>query len=473
MQFRNLMAAGLGLCFLATALTTSTCQDYGFEELPSSVIKEKRFTVTINVASEVDILFIIDNSGSMVGEQRAIAESFSTFVDVLDERFGIDKYHIALVTTGVTSSGCGPCTAGEPYSCMNETGESGVFQDRRGSFVETAEDIFEFTFTPAPECRVIETSSEKTCFYNSATESGTVLVGVNGCGYERGLAPMRMALGDLLNSANDGFLRENATLVVVVVSDEDDCGEVGDITEGIAGAGGRLCYYAAKEVGPNNTFSHPDDVTSKPYRLTPVDEYYDFLMEVKDNRAGMVKFAAIVGVQDKSDLSTTTIEYMDDSNPSSDIHPACTTPNCTGRYCSSYPGTRYVRLAQKFGIGKDGFVDTICQENFSATMEALGTFVSCPRVFNLSDEILDPGLANILVNDEAVPRYSCSGGGSEIQECDGPADTSCTCVETWSYHPPTGVPEAPGGTITFADHYDPCELVTEGEIRIELVYVTT
>ncbi|MBW2703131.1 MAG: hypothetical protein JRF33_20085, partial [Deltaproteobacteria bacterium] len=52
------------------------------------------------------------------------------------------------------------------------------------------------------------------------------------------------------------------------------------------------------------------------------------------------------------------------------------------------------------------------------------------------------------------------------------ADTSCTCVETWSYHPPTGAPEAPGGTITFADHYDPCELVTEGEIRIELIYVT-
>ena len=340
----------------------------------------------ITETTEVDILFVIDNSGSMVGEQRALAESFSSFVDVLDERLGVDKYHIALITTGVTSPECGACTADEPYSCMNETGESGIFQDRRGSSVMVAEDIYEFTFTDAPECRVIETSSENDCFYNNATQSGTALVGVNGCGYERGLAPIRLALGDLINSANNGFLRENATLVVVVVTDEDDCGEVGDITEGIAGAGGRLCYYAAKEVGPNNTFSHPDDVTSKPYRLTPVDEYYDFLMGVKGNRAGMVKFAAIVGVKDLNDLSTTTIEYEDDSNNSSEIIHACTTPNCTGRYCSSLPGTRYVRLAQKFGIGKDGFVDTICQENFSATMEKLGTFVSASK-------------ASILVND--------------------------------------------------------------------------
>ena len=49
-----------------------------------------------------------------------------------------------------------------------------------------------------------------------------------------------------------------------------------------------------------------------------------------------------------------------------------------------------------------------------------------------------------------------------------------TCVETWSYHPPSNPPDpqAPGGTITFADHYDPCELFGEGDqVHIELVYV--
>ena len=61
-------------------------------------------------------------------------------------------------------------------------------------------------------------------------------------------------------------------------------------------------------------------------------------------------------------------------------------------------------------------------------------------------------------------------------ECTGLADTSCaagTCVETWSYTEPDleNDPDAPGGKISFADHYDPCDFITDGEIHIELIYV--
>ena len=52
-----------GVLALFTGLTILGCQNYGFEELPSSVIKEKRWTQTISIASQADILFIIDNSG--------------------------------------------------------------------------------------------------------------------------------------------------------------------------------------------------------------------------------------------------------------------------------------------------------------------------------------------------------------------------------------------------------------------------
>jgi hypothetical protein len=122
-------------------------------------------------------------------------------------------------------------------------------------------------------------------------------------------------------------------------------------------------------------------------------------------------------------------------------------------------------------------VDTICQNDFSTTMDKLGTFVACPRVFMLSESIRDPDLASILINDNSVPRYSCTVADRLI-ECSGLDDDSCpdsNCVETWSYHRPSNPPDpdAPGGTITFADHYDPCELFGEGEqVRIELVYVT-
>ena len=472
MRYRFLSTARSALGLLCITFILSTCQDYEFEGLTRFSPNPSPRPDFLTAPPDVDVLFILDNTASMFNKQQNLASSFDAFIHVLDDRLGHDHYHIGIITTGMLSPQCPACSPEQASQCIHELGESGAFQYRLGSYEINASGEPIFSFDPDENCRVIKTAAETSCLYDEATDQGTVLVGLQGCDYERGLASMRPALSDLLNTANMGFLREHAMLSVVVVSDEDDCGEVGDITEGIIGADDRLCYYASKEIGPNNTFSHPDDPAATPYRLTPVDAYYDFLMGLKNHRAGMVKFAAIVGTRDTGDLDTTTIEYTNDSDPNSRIESVCQTPGCTGDHCEAWPGTRYIRLAQKFGIGKQGFVDTICQTDFSATLEALGEFVYCPRIFNLNQEILDPGMANILLNDVAVPRYSCSESGTEIQECEDLADTSCTCVKTWSYHPPTGAPEAPGGTITFAEHYDPCERVTEGEIRIELVYFT-
>jgi hypothetical protein len=463
------------------AMLVVGCQDYGFEELPASVIKEKRWTQTISIATAADILFVVDNSGSMVGEQVQLANSFEVFASELDTAFGED-YNIAVITTGMESGGCPRCDPPiVPASCMNETGENGRFQDRIGKNEGTIE-IPDFTFRTDESCRVV-TSNNKHCFYNPSTSEGIVLVGTNGCGYEKGLAPVEQALqSELLNTYNAGFLRDSATLAVVIISDEDDCGEVGDVSENIAAAMGNVCYYASKGVGPEGEFSHPDDPDGRPYQLRSVSEYYDFLLGVKDNREGMVKFAAIVGINDAngnnevdaSDLTATTIEYFWNdqiANPRWEVENACITPNCTGRYCFAKPGTRYIDLAQQFGIGQNGFVDTICQSDFSETMQKLGTFVACPKNFILSDPIRDPDLANILINGEPVPRYSCSITG-RLLECAG-AGSTCSegeCVETWSYHEPSA--DAPSGSISFATHYDPCELFGEGDqVHIELVYV--
>ncbi|MBW1808837.1 MAG: hypothetical protein JRJ87_11640 [Deltaproteobacteria bacterium] len=454
-----------GLLFLG-------CQNYGFEELPSSVIKEKRWTQTISISSQADILFIIDNSGSMVGEQGQLGVSFNAFAQVLDEKFG-GEYQIAVISTGMESPGCPPCNATIDKSCMNETGENGRFQDRIG-FNQGTIDNPDYVFEMDPACGKVVIPATKNCFYDTDSSKGFSLVGVNGCGYERGLAPMRVALDDLAGTYNAGFLRKNATLAVVVITDEDDCGQVGDVTEGLGGIAGDACYYASKGVDPEGGFTDPE---GKLYRLTPVEDYYNFLLGLKDGKEGMVKFAAIVGVKDINDLSTTTIEYTFDGSRYT-VDQTCTTAGCTGLFCFAKPGTRYIKLAQLFGIGQNGFVDTICQTDFSDTMEALGTFVACPKVFLLSEEILDPDLANILINGEGVPRFSCDKPG-ELEECSGHGDTSCSqgsCVETWSYTPPDTPPDpaALGGTITFAEHYDPCELFSDGDqVHIELVYVTT
>jgi hypothetical protein len=431
-----------------------------------------------HVSSSVDVIFVVDNSGSMVGEQEQLGRSFQAFAQVLEEKFG-DTYHVAVVTVGVESQACPPCDWTITGSCINETQENGRFQDRRGHITWNA-DTPEFDFVQDTSCRVM-TSSNADCFYDVDQERGIALVGINGCGYERGLAPLRYALGPLSNTYNAGFLRDEATLAVIVISDEDDCGEVGDVYE-LTSDGGNICYFASKGEGPEPgnpdyipmTY-HPSDPEQRPYELTPVKEYYDFLVnDLKGGRKGMVKFAAIVGVTDANDPSTTTIEYEWGPYNRWNVVSACTTPGCTGDYCFAEPGTRYIKLAQMFG--ENGYVASICQSDFSQTMERLGVCVHCPETYKLSAAPPDPALMVVTINGEPIPRYTCSIQG-QLEPCDGPNDTSCsqgTCTETWTLCTPQDqrpicagqdYSMASGGLLVFADHYQPCQII-KGDLEI-------
>jgi hypothetical protein len=465
-----------------------SCQDYGFEELANSVIPQKRETATITVASAVDILLVVDNSGSMVGEQLQLGRSFAAFSSVLEEKFG-DNYHIAVITTGIESDNCPLCGGAYTQSCINETLENGRFQDRIGTNQGTEFEP-DYIFVTDESCRVV-TQDNDNCFYqeDGGVGSGIVLDGITGCGYERGLEAIRMALQtNMLASYNDGFLREDATLAIIVISDEDDCGNVDDVNETLPNIMADVCYYAAKGEDPDGNTTDPN---GNPYTLTPVQEYYEFLVGLKGE--GNVKFAAIVGMEDKDDPGASEIiyEWREEYNmyrPKS----ACSTPNCNGieAYCSAKPGTRYIDMAQMFG--ENGFTDTICQERFDETMAEIGTFVACPERFKLTEPIRDPALANFIVDGESIPKYTCTVAVNNILVgCDPEAANPCAqgeCQPSWIYCPPDGsspsvscptrscdglnFDNAPGGFIQFCEHYDPCELLEEGQVNIELVYVT-
>src|SRR5262249_38498666 len=56
-------------------------------------------TVELNLRRAVDILFVVDNSGSMGGEQSTLAQSFASFVDVLEGQQVGANYRIGITTT--------------------------------------------------------------------------------------------------------------------------------------------------------------------------------------------------------------------------------------------------------------------------------------------------------------------------------------------------------------------------------------
>ncbi|MBN2495515.1 MAG: hypothetical protein JXR96_13045 [Deltaproteobacteria bacterium] len=359
----------------------------------------------------VDVLFVIDNSGSMVGEQIQLGESFSKLVELLQPG-GVD-YRIAVVTTGLRSEGCPDCEGQIVMGCMNATGETGRFQDRLGKVIDPDADPPVFEFQDAPECRIIGPDN-LSCFYDPVEERGVALVGVNGCGYERGLAAMRLALEDPQQRAD--FLRPWSRLAVVVISDDGDCGEVGDVSESIPMTGAGVCYYSSKGIGPDGSSFHPDDPDRRPYVLTPVDSYAEFLSSLKPV-SGLVTFSAVVGLEDPDDPDSTEIRYAG-VDPSAGILEACQTPDCTGLGCSANPGPRYVQLARM----THGAVETICQTDFSDTLaRVVDVSVGFKRNFALSAEPLAPEAISVRVEGEARSNWSWSperravmfGSGSE------------------------------------------------------------
>jgi len=129
-----------------------------------------------NPTDAVDILMVVDNSGSMQPYQDELGTNFSQFLTYFIEA-DID-YQIAAVTTDVMGPSAGKI---------------------RGDIINT------------------ETANPDQAF------SQIVNVGVMGSGWEMGLEAAYMALTEpLVSTANANFLREEATLSLIFVSDEED-----------------------------------------------------------------------------------------------------------------------------------------------------------------------------------------------------------------------------------------------------------
>ena len=417
----------------------------------------------IHIPQAIDILLVIDDSVDMDQEQLKLGRTMDEFTLQLKRRVTED-YHIGVTTTTIESAGCPPCSPGYPEDCAGESGDNGGFHYMLGSY-QGAGDKPPYATESDPTCDVV-TPINTYCLYDEVEQKGTVVVGNTGCGFERGLAAMRMAL---TNPPSD-FLRADAALAVVVLSSEEDCGEVEDVYElgDTGGPGGNICYYASKGVGPEGETESPDDPEQRPYQLTPVEDYLDFLQDLKQGRAGMVKFAAIAAVKHVNDLDTTVIEYEQDADSRWQIVHACDAPGCTGDYCYALPSTRYIKMAELFGIGENGFIDTVCQAEYDDTMERLGNFLSCPGRFLLERDITDPQQSNLELNRQLIPRYSCTVA-NQLESCQYTDDPSCsvgTCVATWTYYYPSLA--EPHGAIVFAEHFDACSYAQGGVLRIDL-----
>ncbi|HSD91254.1 MAG TPA: vWA domain-containing protein [Kofleriaceae bacterium] len=238
-----------------------------------------------------DILFLIDNSGSMDAEQASLRANFGRFMAVLETiEGGLPNVHIGVATSNLGQSATdGVGTASFGPSCANK-GDDGAMRT-----------------APVINGRFI-VDEETTGGARNRNYSGTLAdafsaianVGIDGCGIEQHLGAVKRSLE---NPVNAGFLRDDAKLTVIVIGDEDDCSLAHkSLFEG--STNGTEVNFRCTQGGiecdgdPNltivgeHTNCHPKDPS--PY-LNPISTYIDYLRSLKAHPDDDVIVAGIVG----------------------------------------------------------------------------------------------------------------------------------------------------------------------------------
>jgi len=169
--------------------------DFADKDLEPDVIEDTHFQVGVPA---VDVLWVVDNSRSMYEEQRALANNFTSFMKFFSESELDLDYHIGVMTTG--------------YDSEEERGHLRTALDHREDEIRWID----------PEVRNPEEAFREMS-----------LMGIDGPMDEKGRAQVYTALETLGQTENFGFLRRDAYLSVIVLSDEDDFS--GDVPIGVDG----------------------------------------------------------------------------------------------------------------------------------------------------------------------------------------------------------------------------------------------
>ncbi|MBK6915824.1 MAG: hypothetical protein IPH07_00345 [Deltaproteobacteria bacterium] len=153
---------------------------------------------------KVDLLFVVDGSGSMADEQANLLTAFPAFIDTMrTELDGAEGYNVGVIRTD-----------GNDISC--EPGRYGVLVTRN-----YAAGSSNTTCTPyASGARYMTQDDDLPSKFSCAAR-----VGIGGDGDEQPMQSIIAALTPPNTDAgecNDGFLREDALLVLVIITDEED-----------------------------------------------------------------------------------------------------------------------------------------------------------------------------------------------------------------------------------------------------------
>jgi hypothetical protein len=319
-----------------------------------------------NTVRSVDILWMVDSSGSMAPHQAQLANNFQSFITFLLNAQPPIDFHIGVITTD----------ADDP----NEQGRLHGWSLNGNSANYIACDAHQNCNTaPGPGN---PTQSVQDAFTQMAT------VGTQGSALERGLYTSYLALNRDENKdhGDGGFIRDSAALYVVYVSDEDDESCDPPIVKPPAGSSCVAdpgCYC---DTGASNF-------------IGSTEFFVQFLKTYKGYGNGnLVAAAAITGVEGYPVQS-----QFGDPNPHVGCQGTYTDNNGTNYAFNAYQGQRYMAVANATG----GVATSICSPNFNTALSNLGYAVSGLRSdFNLSRGPDTSSLQVFVTPSQSNPNYA-------------------------------------------------------------------
>jgi hypothetical protein len=396
----------LSLAALAPALFACNARTLERPDLGPSVIDKD--TVSLVVNRNVDLLFLIDDSSSMKLSQDNLRRNFPAFMKNLENLpGGLPNVHIAIASSDM---GAGDGRIG---GCDGLGGKNGIFQYApRGDCTSTG---------LADGATFISDVNGVRNYTGNLEEVFTCIaaLGQDGCGFEHQFAAIARSLGadgQAPPFENQGFLRSDAYLAIVMITNEDDCSASPGVplydpsNTTIDSSLGPLSGFRCNEYGHVCDGVHPDrhapndDVNATRTYDSCVSAEDGALLRVADIAAGIKKlktdpdnqivFAAISGLAAPYTVHWKSPPKDADTKPWPEISHSC----MAGDGSFADPSPRISQLVREFG--PNGLQLDICGGEFD---RALGRIAD-----KIADRIRKPCIAGQIAKKPGTATDDCT-----------------------------------------------------------------
>lgn len=394
----------------------------------------------ISASRDLDLLFLIDDSPSMGDKQTNLINSLPRLFEVLGSSpVGLPNLRIGVATSDMGSQGAIDANPGPIVPPIGQGGCQGVGKDGNlqlfGATGMVGGDLFLSDVADPVMGRARNYSGALVEVLGRMLQAGD-----RGCAFEQHLAALDRALAPG-NTINQKFLRPEANLGVIIVTDEDDCSvahnalfdpanaTVGPLQSFRCTRFGVTCDDSGQtpdemnKIGPKAR-CHPND--SSPY-LTRVRDHAALLKGLKADPARIV-VAAIAGTAEPFATELRIPKGSDLAIPA--LAHSCTYIGDGGMPEVADPPARLRFFLDQFP-SRNAFAH-ICQRDLSGGLQSIGdqlnTALGAPCIQGkLADvEPATPGTQyDCTVTSVAVP-----GVESPMPRCT-PEDASATNKPCW------------------------------------------